>query len=505
MRQVAQPFFAARETRSTRRNAAELKVSSEFPSADVGSASLTKPDAKRKGKGKATDTLRKKSRLADSYLDPFSETSNVLVPEPSLTPAQSDALSLSLNANNLPGTGFDGVDLDPQLSRMGQAAISVSMEAKQLPHESSSSGHYSSQLYLNPSLSEKLLLMPPLALEDAEFSEPDSLPAAQPSPPFFLSRREFLLPTVPNGESSRASSVAPITSPTAYRSSKASRLQHSLNGSPHGVAQSFSSPSSLPFSGPSNNAPIRPSNGTPSHGPTRLQHSGRNEFKTSMRKPAVTSTKKFTFLAPSSKLQGLRNATPGPRPVNSPSLSLATDISLKPSTSSVRNSSHSDKAPPTTFGQSGPPSPSLAAPTLASTQRSIPKLVSDKIAALENTVSNLQREFTASVLKISALVQDHQALLKENTSLKTKLHTIEERISTLENDTAEIEQSVSANTESLSKLDNMFEDLSVSDTRPLGPKSGIKKAFKPVRENVFNVSMLIASTKTPANSTYCSI
>jgi hypothetical protein len=35
----------------------------------------------------------------------------------------------------------------------------------------------------------------------------------------------------------------------------------------------------------------------------------------------------------------------------------------------------------------------------------------------------------------------------------------------------------------------MFEDLSIRDTRPLGSKNGVRKALKPMRENVFNVSL----------------
>jgi hypothetical protein len=132
MREVPDPFFSGRETRSTRRNVREP----EAPPADVISTNLTKNGTKRKGKGKATETLRKKPRLADSYLDPFPGTNDldVLVPEPSLTPAQSDALSLSINANNLPYPPFDN-NLDPQLSRMGQAALSASVETNHLHGE----------------------------------------------------------------------------------------------------------------------------------------------------------------------------------------------------------------------------------------------------------------------------------------------------------------------------------------------------------------------------------
>jgi hypothetical protein len=89
MRKVKEPTFTDRETRSTRRSAKEPQASSEPPPADVGLVDPMNNSTKRKGKGKgkATDSLRKKPRLPDEYLDPFVETNLLLVPELSITPA----------------------------------------------------------------------------------------------------------------------------------------------------------------------------------------------------------------------------------------------------------------------------------------------------------------------------------------------------------------------------------------------------------------------------------
>ena len=501
MRQVKPPIFTDRETRSSRHKVRESEASaiSEAAPANVEPVNHKNNGTKRKGKGKATEPLGKKPRLADNYLDPFA---NELVPQPSLTPAQSDALSLSLHARDLPQSCSGDVPIDPQLSRMGQAVLSASKDTKCLPDESSgrSQSDNTSQDKIDmatsysqppdsPLSSEAPLCTSPSPFGSTGLSEPARTPAPTP-------RREFLLPALPIASSSRASSVVADWSSKTNRNSKATHPKISYSKLPHGtMTPSRSTTSSHPFS---RSPTIPPANSL------HLRQSGCDDAPKTTRMPIVTSKKKFTFLALPSKVSVPQNSTPNPRHIESASPSVNKKLVTKPITPTFPNSSLSDSSMPFHSEGSSPVAdkePLKQIPinsSLVTAQRHpIPTLVSDKIAFLENAVANLQRDLNTSSLKISGFIQDHETLRKENLSLKAKLHVIEERTATLENDTAQIEQSVSANTETLSKLDDMFEDVSSRDTRPLGSKKSIKKALKPVRENVFNVSIPIATIQVP--------